>query len=121
MEMTYEQSQDYNKLTIGQKEDFEYSVRKHPNWTFAQHFTKVVFEKQVDDTVEKGGSDVDREDPVMWLTILEGVKATLKKFKSVVNTIFNVLDGVISSIKGMIAVGVKKIGDIIDRFFDNIF
>lgn len=121
MEMTYEQRQDYNKLTNSQKEDFDYNERKHPNWTFNQLMAKVAFEEKVDDTVGKGGNNVDSKDPQIWLIILEGVKVTLSKFKSIGCSIFMAIDGAITSIKGMIVSGVRRVGDVIDRLFDKLF
>ena len=121
MEMTYEQRQDYNKLTKSQKEDFDYNERKHPNWTFTQLMAKVAFEEKVDDTIGDGGKNVDSKDPIVWITILEGVKTTLKKFRSIANSIFTAIDGTIASIKGMIAVGMRKVGDVIERLFDSLF
>ena len=121
MEMTQEQRQDYNKLTKSQKEDFDYAKRKHPDWSFTQLMAKVAFEEQTVETIEKGGKNVDPQDPDTWLLILEGVKKTLSRFQSIGQFIFAAIDGAIQTIKGLIWAGVKKVGSIIDNLLDSIF
>ena len=121
MQMTSEESQDYNKLTSKQKESFGYYSRMHPNWSFKQVMAKVVLEEQGDIVIENGGTDVDPKDPSIWLTILEGVKATLAKFKSIGRSIFIAIDSAITSLKGLIRMGIRKIGNTIDILLNKIF
>ena len=121
MEMTFEQRQDYNRLTNSQREVFDFNERIHPNWTFTQVMAKVVFEVKTDETIDKGGNNVDPKDPQIWLIILEGVKMTLSKFKSIGWSIFMAIDSAITTIKGLIFAGVRKVGDVIDKLFDKLF
>jgi len=121
MEMTKEERQDYNKLTKEQKDDFEYHSRKHPDWNFGQVMIKLEFEKKGDDFIGKGGNDVDAEDPDTWITILEGAKQALKKFKSIGNAIFVAIDTAIISLKALIKQGVRRIGDIIKNLKNKLF
>lgn len=121
MQMTNEECQDYNKLTKEQKEDFEYHSRKHPDWNFKQVMAKMVFDGIVDETIGKGGEDPNPKDPTIWLTILEGVRTTLTKFKSIGRSIFIAIDSAITSLKGLIRAGIQRIGDVIDNLLDKIF
>lgn len=121
MDMTQQERQDYNKLTREQKEDFEYQHKRHPDWSFKQVMAKLVFEEKVDDTVGKGGQNVDTKDPAIWLTILEGVKSTLTKFQSIGQSIIFAIDSAIKSLKGMIMIGIQKAGDVISNLFDKLF
>lgn len=119
--MTNEERQDYNKLTSKQKESFDLYSRMHPNWCFKQVMAKVALEEQGDIVIENGGIDVDPKDPSIWLTILEGVKTTLSKFKSIGRSIFIAIDSAITSLKGLIRAGIQRIGDVIDNLLDKIF
>lgn len=121
MQMTTEERQDYYKLTKEQKEEFEYQSRKHPDWSFKQVIAKVAFEEKVDTTINGGGANVNSKDPTIWLSILEGVRVTLTKFKSIGRSIFIAIDSAIVSLKGLIKAGVQRIGDVIDNLLDRIF
>lgn len=121
MQMTNEECQDYNKLTKEQKEEFDYQSRKHPDWSFKQVIAKVAFEEKVDTTINNGGANVNSKDPTIWLTILEGVRTTLTKFKSIGRSIFIAIDSAITSLKGLIRAGIQRIGDVIDNLLDKIF
>ena len=121
MQMTTEERQDYNKLTKEEMEEFDYQSRKHPDWSFNQVMAKVAFEKKVNTTIEQGGGDPNLKDPTIWLTILEGVRTTLTKFKSIGRSIFIAIDSAITSLKGLIRAGIQRIGDVIDNLFDSIF
>lgn len=121
MQMTTEERQDYDKLTKEQKEEFDYQSRKHPDWSFKQVIAKVAFEEKVNTTINKGGSNVNSKDPTIWLTILEGVRTTLTKFKSIGRSIFIAIDGAIASLKGLIRAGTQRIGNVIDNLLDKIF
>lgn len=123
MEMTIEQRRDYDKLKKEHKEDFAYFERKHPDWTWSQVMTKVQLNIIIDDP--KGplgdGGDVDPHDPDIWLTILEGVKVALSKFKGISDSITNAINGAISSLKQMISLGIRKVGNAIEKILDSIF
>ena len=121
MQMTAEERQDYNKLTKEQKEEFDFQSRKHSNWSFKQVIAKVAFEEKVDTTINNGGVNVNPKDPTIWLTILEGVRTTLTKFKSIGRSIFIAIDSAITSLKGLIRAGIQRIGDVIDNLLDKIF
>lgn len=121
MEMTIEQRRDYDKLTKEQKEDFAYIERKHPNWSFSQVIVKLEFDIRTDTTINEGGKDVDPQDPDIWLTILGGVKVALSKFKSISASITNAINGAISSLKQMISLGIRKVGNAIEKILDSIF
>lgn len=121
MEMTYEQRQDYNKLTSSQKEDFKYNERKHPNWTFTQIMAKLALDEKGGEFIDRGGNNVNPTEPDTWLIILEGVKATLSKFQSIGRSIFMAIDSAIVSIRGLIVAGIKRVGDVIDNLFDKLF
>ena len=121
MQMTTEERQDYNKLTKEQKEEFDYQSRKHPDWSFEQVIKKLAFEEKTDETIGKGGKNVNPKDPTIWLNILEGVRTTLTKFKSIGKSTFIAIDSAITSLKGLIKAGVQRIGDVIDNLKDRIF
>lgn len=121
MEMTIEQRRDYDKLTKEQKEDFAYIERKHPNWSFGQVIAKLEFDIKTTETVDGGGENVKPQDPEIWLTILGGVKVALSKFKSISDSITNAINGAISSLKQMISLGIRKVGNAIEKILDSIF
>ena len=125
MEMTIEQRRDYDKLTKEQKEDFAYLERKNPNWSFDQVMTKVQFIIILDDPkgpLGTGGpKEPDPKDPAIWLTILGGVKVALSKYKSISDSITNAINGAISSLKQMISLGIRKVGNAIEKILDSIF
>lgn len=121
--MTIEQRRDYDKLTKEQKEDFAYFERKHPDWTFSQVMAKVQLNIIIDDPKGPLGNpgNVDPKDPAIWLTILGGVKVALSKFKSISASITNAINGAISSLKQMISLGIRKVGNAIEKILDSIF
>lgn len=80
-----------------------------------------MFDEKVDTTLNNGGANVNPEDSTIWLTILEGVRTTLTKFKSIGRSIFIVIDSAITSLKGLIRAGVQRIGAVIDNLLDKIF
>ncbi|MCQ2278677.1 MAG: hypothetical protein MJZ62_05180 [Bacteroidales bacterium] len=123
MEMTIEQRRDYDKLTKEQKEYFAFFERQKPNWTFSQVMAKVQFNIIMDDPKGPLGDcgDVDPHDPAIWLTILGGVKVALSKFKSISDSITNAINGAISSLKQMISLGIRKVGNAIEKILDSIF
>ena len=121
MQMTNEQRQDYEKLTPEKKKDFEYQSRKHPDWSFSQIMAKLEFDDMTTTTIEEGGNNVNPKDPTIWLTILEGVRTALTKFKSIGRSIFIAIDSAITTLKGMIRAGIQRIGDVIDNLLDKIF
>ena len=123
--MTIEQRRDYDKLTKEQKEDFAYLERKNPNWDFSQVMTKVQFIIILDDPKgplgKVGPKDPDPQDPDIWLTILGGVKVALSKYKSISDSITNAINGAISSLKQIISLGIRKVGNAIEKILDSIF
>ncbi len=121
MQMTNEERQDYNKLTKAEKEEFDSQSRKHPEWSFTQIMTKLEFEKMGNEVITEGGNNVNPKDPAIWQTILEGVRTALTKFKSIGRSVFIAIDSAITTLKGLVMAGVKRIGNVIDNLLNKIF
>ena len=121
MQMTNEERQDYQNLTKKGKDIFDFQSNMHPEWSFNQVMTKVEFEIKTDVVINKGGKNVNRKDPEIWLDILEGVRTALSKFKSIGRSIFIAIDSAITSLKGLIRAGIQRIGDVIDDLLYKIF
>ncbi len=41
LQMTYEEQQEYYKLSQSEKDNFDFQLRKHPRWSFSQLMVKV--------------------------------------------------------------------------------
>ena len=119
--MTDKEREDYEKLSRSEKEDFEYYATKHPDWSVEQLLKQIIIMRNIQGTMRDGGTNVNPEDPITWEKILEGVKTTLTKFKSIGRSVFIAIDSAIITLKGMIKAGIQKIGDVIDNLFDKIF
>lgn len=125
MKMTIEQRREYDKLTKEQKEDFAYIERKHPDWDWSRVMARVQINIKIDGPNglfgNGGPKDPDPQDPDIWLTILEGVKVALSKIKGISDSITNAINGAISSLKQMISLGIRKVGNAIKKILDSIF
>ena len=121
MEMTDKELEDYGKLSRSEKEDFDYYATKHPDWSFEQLLKQIIIIRNISGTMRDGGKDVNPNDPSTWKTILEGVKTTLSKFKSIGSSVFNAIDEAIVKLKGFITAGIQRIGNVIDNLWNEIF
>ena len=119
--MTDKEREDYEKLSRSEKEDFEYYATKHPDWSFEQLIKQIIIFRNIQGTIRDGGTNVNPDDTTTWKIILERVKTTLTKFKSIGKSVFIAIDSAITTLKGMIKAGIQRIGDVIDNLFDKIF
>ena len=121
MIMTEEQRQDFNRLSREDKRKVSVISSEHPQWGFSQVMAKLAFDKQTEVFIERGGEDVNPNDPTIWRDILRGVKVTLSKLKSIGSNILNILDGAIKSLTLAIKAGIKSAGSIIRKIKDSLF
>lgn len=121
MEMTNKESADYNSLSSQDKKRFAQIEEEHPNWSCKQVLKKMTIDDRIDSTVEQCGGDVDRNDPKIWVLILEGAKQTLSKFRSIGADVLGVIDNAIQTIKITIKDGIKQIGNLISKLLGNLF
>lgn len=120
MEMTYEQRQDYNKLTEYQKEVFDFTAKMNPDFTFEQLIKKVIIDDNMNKTLRDGGKNVDPQDPTIIELILIGAKEALKRFSTIGRGVFIAIDNAIRSIKEKIDSGMQTIGDLFAKIIGNI-
>ena len=118
MKMTDLQRQDYNALSREDKKKFDSYSKEHPNWEFEQVLKRLVLSKRLDSAVEQGGADLNPEDPTIWIEIMEGVKVTLSKFKSIGVAVFKTLDKAIGALKDAVSSGMEKIRSVIQNIRD---
>ena len=119
MELTYEQQQDYNNLTEKEKRIFKFHSEMHPNWTFDRVIVQLQCDIKMEEMLDNtGGRNVNQEDPIFWKEIFYGLRELLSnKFKSISQKVYDTIDRTITSIKEMIAAGIKNIGNLFDNLF----
>lgn len=108
--MTYQEQQEFNKLTSDQKEEYQFQQRKHPNWDHKKLMIKVGFNNKVDDMIENQG-DVDVNDKDVMSSLVQSVgdwlERTLPRIWDGVKSLFssileNILYGVIDAFWGVL-------------------
>lgn len=108
--MTYQEQEEFNKLTELQKEDYLYQQKRHPNWDHEKLMQRVGFSTKVDDVLESK-EDVDLNDKDIMQEIVEGVGAWLER------TLPRIWQGVKDFFKGLL----QGIWDGIVSTFESIF
>lgn len=111
--MTAEQQQDeYNRLPPAAKETYDYTKKRHPNWSHEQIMTKVGMDETLENMVDNnGGKDVDPSDPTVLVKILEGGKRFLEKLGINLSKIMEQINAAIFTLKKAISWGISNIGD----------
>lgn len=76
--MTYQEQEEFNKLSELQKEDYLRYQQRFPNWDHTKLMTRVGFNTKIDDVVETQ-QDVDLNDKSIMQEIVEGVGRWLER------------------------------------------
>lgn len=116
--MTYEELQEYNKLSPEMKEDYNYYRSSKPNMTHKQILAKVAFDEKFRNMVEKGPKDPDPEDPEIMKMLLEGSKSLLLGLGIFIGGVFAAIDKAIGILDNLIDAGIEYIGNKLQQFWD---
>lgn len=118
IKMTYQEQQEYNKLSNNGKRNYDRIKAESPDWTHSQIITKVKIIEKLDKVIDDGG-DVD--EPGILQTILMEAREWLVEFCNVGSSILSAIDNAISELGNAIARGIQWIGDKLGDFLNRIF
>lgn len=115
--MTYEEQQQYNKLSYNERMDYDYIKSKHPSWEHSQIMAKLSTDIQIGIMIDKG-KNVDPNDPKILKEILEGAKRFLIGAGIFIAAVFEVIDDALDALGDLIYRGISYIGDKLSEFWD---
>lgn len=115
--MTYEEQQQYNKLSYSGQKVYDETKVKHPNWSHDQIMAKVSIDHTIDIRIDQG-KDVDPDDPEVFKEILEGAKAFLIGMGIFIAAVFEIIDDTLEALGDLIYRGITYIGDKLSDFWD---
>lgn len=124
--MTYEEQQQYNKLSSVLKEEYNHVKRKHPEWPHEKILGNAQMNIQLEDVVDNGGIDVTKIGsdgtivipPEIMKEILKGTKIVLTNLGIVLYSFFEAIDAAIDVLDNIIEAGINYIGDKLKEFWD---
>lgn len=115
--MTYEEQQEYNKLSNDAKDEYNFIKSKHPTWSHNQIIQRMAVTIKIGDMLNKG-KDVDPNDPEILTEILKGAKSILVNLDIIINGFFEAIDDALNILGTLIESGAKYIGDKLKAFWD---
>lgn len=115
--MTYEEQQQYAKLSSDQKDDYNHFRSKHPGWSHNQIMQKLAIETKIIDILNDGG-DVNPDDPEIMTEILKGAKEVLLNLGIIIDSFFEAIDAALNVLGNIIEAGINYIGDKLKAFWD---
>lgn len=125
--MTSKETEQYNKLSIDERECYDKYKKKHPNWSHAQIMTMVVQTGNAEKVVSNNTIS-DPNDPRIQKEILRGTSDTLQReYPDIFEVIggflrkaLSILDDIIDSIIGGVVNTVYNVGRAIGNIWDTI-
>lgn len=118
--MTYEEQQQYNKLSYKQQQRYNEYRKDKPHWGHGQIMAKIAFIEKLDKTIDNGGKDVDSNSPVIWKEIFESVKNFLKRI-DISGSIIKMIDQALETLGDLIYRGITSISNAFLKIWDWIF
>lgn len=115
--MTYEEQQQYNKLSYSGRMEYDHIKSMHPNWFHSQIMTKLSTDITIGRMIENG-RDVDVDNPAILKEILEGAKRFLIGAGIFIAAVFEVIDDALDALGDLIYHGISYIGDKLSEFWD---
>lgn len=116
--MTYEERQDYDKLSASGKKAYDRDVEDHPNRSHSQHLAKAKLSDVIDVNIDKG-KNVDETSVLK--DILTEAKEWLVEIGGISLSVLSALDDAISELGRAIGNGIRWIGNKLGDLFDWIF
>lgn len=124
--MTYEEQQQYDKLSADLKEDYNYLKKKHPNWSHEQIMGKLSIDKKLEVWMNTGDLDVTKKGPdgeievppEIMKEILDGAKSVLTGLGIIIVGFFEAVDKALCVLDSIITSGVKYIGNKLKEFWN---
>ncbi|MCR4812804.1 MAG: hypothetical protein K5867_09475 [Bacteroidales bacterium] len=101
-------------------ERFERIKAKHPDWSDEKIWMAVSLDMETDETIERGGKNIDANDPHIWETIISRAKEWLSEvlpviFEKVKEFFTNVLNQIREWISKNIPVVMEKIQEFLGK------
>lgn len=90
--MNSEEQRQYNSLSYNDRECYDRIEEEHPSWSHKQIMVKVAFNRKEDEIIERGGNNLDAEDPAIMSEILQGVKRFLYRIGAYMKDILDTLN-----------------------------
>lgn len=116
--MTYQEQEEYNKLSNNGKRAYDRIKTEHPNWAHSQIITKVKINEEIDIAIDNRG-DITKTDVLQ--EVLKKAREWLVEFCEVGSSIISAIDDTISELGKAIAKGVRWIGDKLSGILNWIF
>lgn len=114
--MTYEEQQQYNKLSYAQQKEYDGYKSIHPTWTHKQIMFKIAMDKKIGDLPPN--VDPDPDDPEILAEILKGAKLFLIGVGIIIYEVFDAIDDMLDTLGDLISRGVRYIGDRLEEFWE---
>ena len=115
--MTSEEQRQYNSLSYEARQEYDDIKRKRPHWSHKQIMAKLATTINIDKMIEEGKGN-PAEDPKLLKEVLEGAKSFLIEVGCFIWDVFEAIDNSISALTGMIASGIRYIGDKLEEFWE---
>lgn len=124
--MTYEEQQQYNKLTDKQKAVYNFTKSQNPHWSHKQIMAKVGVDENLGKAIQDGKIDVTRTgqngetiiDPSVFAEILRGSKKFLEGLGIVIESLFAAIDEALNALDDLIDAGIEYIGNKLQQFWN---
>lgn len=113
--MTYEEQQQYNKLSYRGKQIYDRIKRENPNYNHKAIYLKTVLEVKIEDGLNDGGTDINPTD--FWEEVLKGARRFLESVGNIARDVFDTIDRALSKVAEWIGRGFEVVIDFLDELF----
>ena len=113
--MTYEEQQQYNKLSYRGKQIYDRIKRENPEYNHKAIYLKTVLEVKIEEGLTGGGADIDPKD--FWDAVLKGARRFLESVGNIARDVFVTIDRALSKVADWIGRGIEVVVDFLDDLF----
>lgn len=116
--MTATEKEEYDKLSLDEKDEYNFNLGKHPNWSHQQLMTKVAISRTTTTIVDETPEDIDVDDPKFMALVLKGAKDFLESIGCVATDIIKLIDNALGLLANIIDAGINYVGDKLKQFWN---
>lgn len=113
--MTYEEQQQYNKLSYRGKQIYDRIKRENPQYNHKAIYLKTVLELKIEEGLGTGNRDIDPTD--FWEEVLRGARRFLESVGNIARDVFDTIDRALSKVANWIGRGIEVVVDFLDDLF----
>ena len=116
--MTIAENEEYNKLSLDEKDEYDFNLKRHPNWSHQQVMAKVAIARTTNTMVDETPGDIKPDDPKIMAQILKGAKDFLESIECVAGDIIKLIDNALGLLASIIDAGINYVGDKLKQFWN---